>query len=128
MALRVGIDLLSVEEVREAIAAHDRRYLDRIYTSAELHDCDSDPQRLAARFAAKEATIKALRPGTEAVPWRDIEVRRHPEGWTDLELHGAAAELARRQGVTDTAVSLTHDGDRASAVVVVEVGSGCRQA
>jgi holo-[acyl-carrier protein] synthase len=121
MALRVGIDLLSVDEVRAAIASHDRRYLDRIYTSAELDDCGSDPQRLAARFAAKEATIKALRPGAEAVPWRDIEVRRHPHGWTDLELHGAAAELARRQGVTDTAVSLTHDGDRASAVVVVEL-------
>lgn len=126
VALRVGIDLLSVDEVRDAIAAHDERYLARIYTDAERRDCGEDPERLAARFAAKEAAIKALRPGDEALPWRDIEVRRDRAGWTELELHGAAARLAERQGVTSAAVSLTHDRDRVSAVVVLELPPRCR--
>lgn len=123
MAVRVGIDLLSVGDVREAIATHDRRYLDRVYTPDEQRDCAGDPERLAARFAAKEAAIKALRPASEAVPWSDIEVRRDPAGWTDLVLHRAAARLAARDGVTSLAVSLTHDRDRASAVVVIELSS-----
>jgi holo-[acyl-carrier protein] synthase len=121
VTLRVGIDLLSVDEVRDAIAAHDERYLQRVYTDAERRDCGEEPERLAARFAAKEALIKALRPDGEAVPWRDIEVRRDPAGWTELELHGSAARLADSQGVVSSAVSLTHDRDRASAVVVLEL-------
>jgi holo-[acyl-carrier protein] synthase len=116
--LRVGTDLTSVPEVRAAITAHGERYLRRIFAPEELHDAQGDPQRLAARFAAKEAVLKVLRPGDDPLPWNEIRVRRHPEGWTDLVLSGRAAERARTVGVEEWAVSLTHEGDLASAVVV----------
>ena len=92
MAVRVGIDLVSVDTVRESIREHGDRYLERIYTEAELRDClgaeGTVPERLAARFAAKEATIKVLRPTDQPIPWRNIEVIRHPSGWVELELSG----------------------------------------
>jgi holo-[acyl-carrier protein] synthase len=76
---------------------------------------------LAARFAAKEATIKVLRPNglpDEAVDWRSIEVRREETGWCSLRLTGEARVLAERAGVTDISVSLSHEGEMATAVVV----------
>lgn len=126
MPIRVGIDLVSVDCVRESIRTHADRYLQRIYTDGELRDCQTAegvaPERLAARFAAKEAAIKVLRPAGEGVPWRSIELRRHPSGWTELELSGRAQALAAEAGVGDLAVSLTHDGDYAAAAVVAQVG------
>ncbi len=116
--LRVGTDLTSVAEVREAMATHGERYLERIYAPEELADTGGDPQRLAARFAAKEAVLKVLRPGDDALPWKEIRVRRQPGGWTDLVLSGRAAERARAAGLVEWAVSLTHEGDLASAVVI----------
>lgn len=122
MPVRVGIDLVAVESVEESVRAHAERYLGRIYTERELHDCRTadgvDPERLAARFAAKEAALKALRPPDGGIPWRAIEVRRHPAGWVELELSGAAAALALDAGLEDFAVSLSHEGGFASAVVV----------
>jgi holo-[acyl-carrier protein] synthase len=118
MTVRVGIDTVVTASVADAVRAHGDRYLDRVYTSRELADCAGDVERLAARFAAKEATLKALRAGDGGIPWTAIEVRRDPSGAVDLELTGAAARLAGEQGVTDTAVSLTHEGGTASAVVV----------
>jgi holo-[acyl-carrier protein] synthase len=124
MSLRVGIDLVSVDAVRDSIRTHGARYLERIYTAAELRDCEGaagtspEPERLAARFAAKEAALKALRPSNEAIPWRSIEVVRHPSGWVELELSGRAAASAVAQGLRDFAVSLTHEAGYASAVVV----------
>src|SRR3954451_1244370 len=95
MASRVGIDLTSASGVREAVAAHADRYLQRVYTAQELLDCGGDPARLAGRFAAKEAAIKVLRPSSDtALPWSDIEVLRSPEGWTELRLAGSAATYA----------------------------------
>lgn len=116
--LRVGTDLTAVEAVREAIAVHGDRYLRRIFTDEELSDAQGDPRRLAARFAAKEAVLKVLRPGDDPLPWNEIRVRRHASGWTDLVLSGRVAERARTAGLDEWAVSLTHEGDLASAVVV----------
>ena len=127
MPVRVGIDLVSVGSVQESVRTHAGRYLQRVYTEREVSDCRTgdgdavDAQRLAARFAAKEAAIKVLRPRDEAVPWSSIEVRRDPGGWVDLELSGAAAALAHRAGLDGWAVSLTHEDGYASAVVVAEV-------
>ncbi len=126
MPTRVGIDLISVESVRDSIRAHDRRYLDRVYTQRELADCATpggvDSERLAARFAAKEATMKVLRPGARGIAWSSIGVRRDPEGPVELELSGAAAELAGDAGISSLALSLTHDAGFAAAVVVAEMG------
>ena len=120
--MRVGIDLVSVASIEEAIEAHADNYLARIYTPRELDDCRMggavDPERLAGRFAAKEAAMKTLRPGDEAVPWSSIEVRREASGWVEIDLSGPAAELAERAGIADMSVSLTHERGYAAAVVV----------
>jgi holo-[acyl-carrier protein] synthase len=126
MPLRVGIDLVSVEQVRESLAAHGDSYLRRLYSERELDDCTSDagldPQRLAARFAAKEAALKVLRPGFEqAIPWQTIELRRDPQGWVELRLSGSAAEIAATVGVRDLAVSIAHEEGFATALVVADV-------
>jgi holo-[acyl-carrier protein] synthase len=118
MALRVGIDLVQAATVAEAIAEHGERYLRRVYTEAELAQCGGDPLRLAARFAAKEAAMKVLRPGDAAVPWSSIEVVRDAGGVPVLTLHGPAAELASAAGLAEFAVSLTHEDAYAAAVVV----------
>jgi holo-[acyl-carrier protein] synthase len=127
MRHRVGIDLVSVEAVEDSIAAHGARYLARVYTPAELDDSRDErgepvAQRLAARFAAKEAMRKALHVGDEAVPWQSIAVRRDRCGAPRLELTGRARELAEREGIRDIDVSLSHEGATAAAVVVAEVG------
>lgn len=126
MTLRVGTDLTSVSEVREAVAAHGERYLRRVYAPEELIDTGGDPHRLAARFAAKEAVLKVLRPGDEALPWNEIRVRRHETGWTDLVLTGRVAAKADAAGLTDWAVSLTHEGDLAAATVVATGVAGLK--
>jgi len=102
MALRVGTDLVFIDTVRESIEAHAEHYLERVYTDREVEDCRGsngiDPERLAARFAAKEATLKVLRPRDQGIPWNSIEVRRDPSGWVELELSGPAAALAADAG------------------------------
>jgi holo-[acyl-carrier protein] synthase len=123
--MRVGIDLVAVDSVRESIRSHAERYLERVYTERELEDCSNpagvDPERLAARFAAKEAALKVLRPGEVGLSLKAIEVRRSSGGWVELELSGVAAELASERGLSDFALSLTHEGGYASAVVIAEV-------
>ena len=121
-AIRVGADVVAVHQVEESVTRFGSRYLDRIYTEHELSSCvGGSPVRaasLAARFAAKEATIKVLRPEGHQPDWRSVEVRRHPEGWCTMALSGHAAALADRAGIAELAVSLSHDGDVAAAVVV----------
>jgi len=124
MAPRVGIDLVSVDSVRKSIREHGDRYLKRIYTEGELSDCHTPQgivaERLAARFAAKEATLKVLRPVDEAVPWRTMEVMRHGAGWIEMELSGRAADLAAEAGLSDFALSISHEAGYASAIVIAE--------
>ncbi|MGA2756179.1 MAG: holo-ACP synthase [Solirubrobacteraceae bacterium] len=127
--LRVGIDLISVAAVEESIRVHAGRYLRRVYTSRELRDCANsagapDARRLAARFAAKEAALKVLRAGDEAVPWQSIGVRADRFGRPTLELTGSAEELAARRGLEALDVSLTHEGPFAAAVVVARMRGG----
>jgi holo-[acyl-carrier protein] synthase len=98
------------------------RYLTRVYTRDEIRDCTEtggpNAARLAARFAAKEAVLKALDVGDRAVPWQSIEVQRCESGAPAIRLHGAAAALAREEGITTFAVSLSHETNLASALVV----------
>jgi holo-[acyl-carrier protein] synthase len=121
--LRVGIDLVEVEEVAATLGSElGDRYLSRVYTSREVEDClrdrEVDPVRLAGRFAAKEAAMKALRVGDRAVPWREVEVQRADDGAPTLLLHGAAAALAAEAGLSHFALSVTHERTYASAIVV----------
>jgi holo-[acyl-carrier protein] synthase len=127
MRLRVGTDLVCVERVRESIETHADHYLERVYTEREVADCRTatglDAERLAGRFAAKEAALKVLRPREEGIPWNTIEIRREPSGWVELELSGPAAELAAAAGVTEMSLSIAHEGDFATAVVVASVSA-----
>lgn len=123
--MRVGTDLVSVDGVRESVRLHGSRYLKRIYTEREIDDCTTEqgpvPERLAARFAAKEAVLKLLRPHDEAIPWREIGVLRHGPGWVSVELSGRAAELAAEAGLSEIELSICHESDYASAVAIARV-------
>jgi len=128
VGFKVGIDLVSVEAVEESIRVHSERYLGRVYTVREMRDCSTpagtpDARSLAARFAAKEAAMKVLRAGDEALPWRSIGVRRDRLGSPSLELSGAAARLAQERGIEDLDVSMTHEGPFAAAVVIATVAT-----
>lgn len=116
----VGADLADVTDVADALARFGDRYRSRLFTPGELADTEgpTEAQGLAARFAAKEATFKALGVGPDGLPWRSVEVRRHPGGRPALVLHGEAAMLAEERGLTRWAVSMTHEHQLAGAVVV----------
>ena len=122
LRVRSGVDLVAVSEVDNAITQFGSRYLDRIFTGHEVESCQGIAQAvaegLAARFAAKEAAIKVLQPRETAVDWRSIEVRRDPDGICTLNLSGEADRLAQEAGFLDVSVSLSHEADFATAVVV----------
>ena len=125
MSIRVGTDVVAVETISQSLSDHGDHYLERVYTEREVADCRNqsgiDAERLAARFAAKEAVLKVLRPDEEGVPLSAIEVRRDPAGWVELELSGPAAALADRAGITELALSYAHEQGLASAVVVAQM-------
>ena len=128
MAHRVGIDLVAVTEIRDAVRTHGPAYLRRIYDLAELGDCsvggELDARRLAARFAAKEATIKALRPRrSDALPWLEITVAGEPDSIPRVRLKGSVFQFAARAGIIVTSLSLSYDDRLAMAVVVTETES-----
>lgn len=126
--MRIGVDLVSVATVEESIARHADRYLSRVYTDGELAECrDANglpvAERLAARFAAKEATLKILRRNDEPIPWRDISIASDRFGVPSLELFGRARAAASRCGVRAIDVSLSHEQGLVAAVVVADMES-----
>ena len=124
MIVGTGIDIAEVPRIREAIERHGQRFLKRIFTEGEIQYCESKANRIeryAARFAAKEAGMKAIGTGwNHGVRWRDIEVARKPGGRPTLLLHGKAAEFANKLGATNIALSLTHTAEQAMAQVILE--------
>lgn len=124
MPYRVGVDLVAVATVEQALRDHGERYLSRVYSPAEVttssNDTRPDPSRLAARFAAKEATLKVLRRPDVGIAWRSIEVVRTDKGGVALALSGTAAEQAAGEGLTSFDLSLSHEGGFAIAVVLAE--------
>ena len=122
LRVRSGVDLIAVSDVDNAITQFGRRYLDKLFTAHEIASCQGVAQAmaegLAARFAAKEAAMKVLRPGDVPVDWRSIEVRRAPDGVCTLAFTGDAARLAEAAGILDISVALSHEADLATAVVV----------
>jgi holo-[acyl-carrier protein] synthase len=124
MIAGTGIDLAEVDRIRQAIERHGERFTARIYTAAEIAYVERKAnrfERYAARFAAKEAGMKALGTGwSSGVRWRDFEVVNLPGGRPTLRLHGAAAEIAARQGVRAISLSLTHTTALGMAFVVFE--------
>ena len=124
MILGTGIDITEVPRVAETISRFGDRFLRRIYTEVEIRYCESKANRIeryAARFAAKEATMKALGTGwSRGIRWRDIEVYRSPGSRPTIRFHGKAAEFAVSMGVKNVALSLSHTFDQAVASVILE--------
>jgi holo-[acyl-carrier protein] synthase len=118
----VGADIVEIAQIAQSMETFGDRYLRRVFTEGELAYCLGDGRtpdaHLAARFAAKEATFKALRAGTIPFDWRWIEVVQRRDGSCGLRLHGGMRTLARRRGARSLRVSLSHDGAYAIAVVV----------
>ncbi|MCE9619008.1 MAG: holo-ACP synthase [Planctomycetes bacterium] len=119
----VGIDLVEVARIARMIEEHGERFLDRVFTAAEQQYAASGPkrrvERLAARFAAKEAALKALSIGLrEGITWTDIECTHRADGSPMLTVRGRAAELAAQRGIDAWQVSLTHIEQMAAATVV----------
>jgi holo-[acyl-carrier protein] synthase len=119
-----GVDLCEVPRLRAAIERHGDRFLHRIYTSREVAYVESKAnrfERYAARFAAKEAAMKALGTGwRRGIRWLDFEVTNLPSGRPTLTLHGRAAEIASAMGVRSISLSLTHTAENGMALVVFE--------
>jgi holo-[acyl-carrier protein] synthase len=124
MIVGTGIDIAEVPRIRQSIERFGQRFLQRIYTAGEMRYCDSKANRVeryAARFAAKEAAMKALGTGwNHGVRWRDCEVVRMPGGRPSMKFHGKAGEFAAKLGVKNTALSISHTEEQAIAQVILE--------
>jgi holo-[acyl-carrier protein] synthase len=124
MIVGTGIDIAEVPRIRQSIERFGDRFLQRIYTAGERRYCDSKANRVeryAARFAAKEAAMKALGTGwSHGVRWRDCEVTRLPGGRPTIAFHGKAGEIAARLGMKNAALSLSHTAEQAIAQVILE--------
>jgi holo-[acyl-carrier protein] synthase len=124
MIVGTGIDIAEVPRIAASIARFGERFLHRIFTEGEIRYCDAKANRVeryAARFAAKEAAMKAIGTGwNHGVTWRDVEVSRLPGGRPTITFHGKAAEFAAKLGAKHVALSLTHTAEHAIAQVILE--------
>src|SRR5207237_855359 len=124
MIVGAGIDIAEVPRIAQAIVRFGQRFVQRIFTAGEIRYCDSKANRVeryAARFAAKEAAMKALGTGwNHGVRWRDCEVVRLPGGRPTMTFHGRAGEFALKLGVKNAALSISHTAEQAIAQVILE--------
>jgi len=124
MILGTGVDIAEVARIRETIERFGDRFLRRIFTEGEIRYCERKVRRFesyAARFAAKEAGMKALGTGwSRGVRWRDIEVVRPKGQRPTIQFHGEAAAIAAKLGTKNIALSITHTAEEALAHVILE--------
>lgn len=115
--MTVAIDIVEIGQVAESMAEFGDRYTRRVFTAREIAYASGSPARFAARFAAKEAVVKLLRPGPIGVDPRSIEVLNESDGAPRVALTGAAAMLAVERRLSRLSLSLSHDGGYAIAAV-----------
>jgi holo-[acyl-carrier protein] synthase len=124
MIVGTGIDIAEVPRIAESIERFGERFLRRVFTEEEIRYCNSKANRVeryAARFAAKEAAMKALGTGwNRGVRWRDIEVFRPPGSRPTIKFHGVAAEFAAKLGTKNIALSISHTPELAIANLILE--------
>jgi holo-[acyl-carrier protein] synthase len=118
MILRTGVDLIELSRIEEVVARHGKHYLGRIYTPAELEQCQKSTESLAGRFAAKEAVAKALGTGIGEVTWKEIEILGDEQHAPTLTLYGMADQKAKELGLRTWSVSISHSMSHAVAVAV----------
>jgi len=122
----IGIDIVAISRIRRAAARSGGRFLTRVFTEREREHClaRSDPHPcLAARFAAKEAVLKALGSGVANCHWQDVEILQTTSGMPVVRLSGGAAAIARALGVEQVLVSLAHEKEHAVAFAVALKGA-----
>lgn len=125
--LGMGVDVVQPSRIEAAVSRRGEALLGRIFTPDELEYCSRGKnryQRLAARFAAKEAALKALGTGLAGARWTDVEVIHVGGGAPAIRLHGEVARRADDMGVADVKVSLSHSRDTAMAAVLLLGGPG----
>ena len=124
MIVGTGVDLAEVPRIQASIERFGARFVDRIFTPAEIAYVERKAnryQRYAARFAAKEAGMKAIGTGWKrGVRWQDFEVANLPSGKPTLRLHGVAARVAEKLGVRNVSLSITHTAELGMAHVILE--------
>lgn len=124
MIYGIGFDLVQVSRIKDALRRWGERFQNKVFTPGEIRYClekKNPAPHFAARFAAKEALVKALGIGIRrGVHWKDVEVQRGPLGRPVLKIHGRAVEICRNEGLENFFLSLTHDGDYSGAMVVLE--------
>jgi holo-[acyl-carrier protein] synthase len=121
--LGLGTDIVRVARIADVVARHGQRFLDRVYRPEEQQVLrrhgPAAAAALAARWAAKEAFVKAVGPHAAGIPYRDVEVVRGASGAPSLRLHGAAAEALAARGASQALVSMSHERDHAMATVIL---------
>ena len=122
--LVTGIDIIEINRIEAVLTQYGDRFLNRIYTSKEREYCRGRYPQLASRFAAKEATMKALGTGIRGISWKDIEVLRKKGMAPYIKLHGRAIKRAEKMGLSELALSLSHSKEFAIASVIGNSGRG----
>ena len=121
--IAVGIDIIEVRRVRKVFERHGERFLQRVYTPIEVAQCRGKVERLASRFAAKEAISKALGTGLHGVAWREMEVVQLRSGRPSVRLHGNAKRRAELLGLTAFDVSMADLREFSIAIAVAAQSS-----
>ncbi len=116
----IGVDIIEIARIERAVARWGESFLHRIYTDSELKLYYKKPSSLAARFAGKEAVIKAFGTQTKGISWREIEILSDPSGKPSVHLYGKAQRQANNLGLDKLAISLSHSKEHAIAFVVGE--------
>lgn len=118
LGIAVGVDIIEIDRIEEAALTWQDSFLKRVYTEAELESSGDKPWSLAARFAAKEAVMKALGTGAKGMGWKDIEILSNSDGAPFIKLYGRACDKAKEIGMSQFAVSMSHSKEYAVAIVV----------
>ena len=118
--LSTGVDIIEIPRIKKTLDRYGERFLKRIFTPDEITYCRGRSPNLAGRFAAKEATMKALGTGVRGVGWKDIEVIRAESGAPSVKLHGRAKARAEMLKVSELSLSISHSREFAVAFVVAQ--------
>ncbi|MDE0718993.1 MAG: holo-ACP synthase [Dehalococcoidia bacterium] len=118
--LTTGVDIIEIPRIKQTFDRYGERFLKRVFTPDEIAYCRGRAPNLAGRFAAKEATMKALGTGVRGVSWKDIEVIRAESGAPSVKLHGRAKARAERLQVVEISLSISHSREFAVAFVVAQ--------
>ena len=118
--INVGIDIIEIERIQNVKIKYPKRFLKKIFTQNEINYCRDRSPKLAARFAAKEAMMKALGTGIRGVGWKDVEVIRNRGQAPQIKLSGRGKKVGESIGLKNTSLSISHSKDYAVACVTIE--------